>query len=250
MKTQLIPTLVALLLGTGGAGALAADATQPELVPVIPEHVFIPQGFDNNDNAQVVLSGSFPSTCYRAGPAKAQVDARRKRIIVHSEAYYYPEAVCLRILVPYTITVDVGVLQAGSYRVMMEREDGDLVTRGEFPVAVSANSGPDDELYALVQEARLGPPTDESLRTGKRELTISGTMTSSCLHIREVKTVYRDNNVLEVLPIAHMDGNNPACATVMTPFEEKLVIDAPWNGDALVHIRSMNGQALNKVFLF
>jgi hypothetical protein len=35
---------------------------QPEQVKVIPERTFIPSGFDNNDNVQIVVSGNLPNT--------------------------------------------------------------------------------------------------------------------------------------------------------------------------------------------
>ena len=44
----------------------AADAKDPgELVPVDVRTVFAPDGFDNNDETELVLDGYLPSSCYK-----------------------------------------------------------------------------------------------------------------------------------------------------------------------------------------
>jgi hypothetical protein len=221
------------------APALADEPGMPRLLDVTPTRVFAPPGFDSNDNAQLVLAGEFPNTCFRMGPAEARVDVERKRIFVRSRAYYYPQGWCLQTLVPFDQTVELGVLPAGEYSVHVE---GERDLRVKMPVALSVSGGPDDFLYALVDEGRTEVVSEE----GQQELIVAGKLTSSCMFIKELRTMYRARNVVEVLPIAEVRPNT-ICQPVLRPFEARVLLRRPWDGDTLVHIRSLNGKAVNRV---
>jgi hypothetical protein len=217
----------------------------PELVTVAPHDVFAPQGFDNNDSAQVTIAGDMLNTCFKAGPATAEVDQVRKTILIRNRAYFYSSCWCLYVLVPYVKTIDLGVLPVGTYKILFEQENGKLQRKGIMPVALSANSGPDDYLYALIDEATVEPKEEGSPRT----LKLSGFLTSSCMELSAVKVLYRAPNVIEVLPIVSIE-NEAGCDARKRPFVKEVSLNPPWTGLTLVHVRSLNGQALNKVTQF
>ena len=91
-----------------------ADHQIPEVVNLIPDEIFIPPGFDNNDHAQVVVSGVFMNSCYKVAPPKSRVDFSRNKIIIENQVYYYPGGWCLQVLVPYSQTIELGVLEAST----------------------------------------------------------------------------------------------------------------------------------------
>ncbi|MCB0418058.1 MAG: hypothetical protein KDD39_10425 [Bdellovibrionales bacterium] len=50
----------------------ADDADKPVLQAVSAAKAFIPVGFDDNDQSQLVIAGRFPNTCYQVGPCKSR----------------------------------------------------------------------------------------------------------------------------------------------------------------------------------
>ena len=106
-----------LFLGFGG-GAFAAN--NAVLVPAPIEKVFVPLGFDDNDKVEVIVHGEFPSSCYKMGPAGATVDAVGKKIVINAQAYYYPGAVCISMMVPFIKSVELpGLMAPGVYEVSL-----------------------------------------------------------------------------------------------------------------------------------
>lgn len=245
MKTKF--SLLFSALGLASLSAIGAYAATPipELVTVSPEHLFAPMGFDNNDITQLTIAGQMRNTCFKAGPPEVRVDQEAKKIYVHDQAYYYSSGWCLQMIVPYVKTIDLGILAAGSYEIRVKKENGRYVKKGALSVAVSKNSGPDDHLYALIEEAQIDPPQEGSPKT----LTLSGLLTGDCMELAEIQVLYREPNVIEVLPIVTIE-QEAGCDTAPRRFQREVKLSPAWRGSTLVHIRSLNGQALNKVTQF
>ena len=60
---------------------LAADGT---LVPISSELTFSPNGFDDNDQIQVVIEGRLPNDCYRLEQADIKTNPQSKEILIQS----------------------------------------------------------------------------------------------------------------------------------------------------------------------
>ena len=132
-----------------------ARAEGISIIKDMPEALFAPPGFDSNDHAQIVLSGSFINTCYKVGPNQAEVDVVNQTIHVTQQAYLLDTPWCLHVLVPYTTVVDVGILPPGNYDVHVRAEasrEKDFGKMGIVRAAESSGSAPDEKLYAMVDE--------------------------------------------------------------------------------------------------
>ncbi len=226
-----------------GLAASAQQDFRPVLVNHNPENVFIPQDFDNNDNAQVVVDGTFGSTCYKTAPTEYVVDENKKVITVRNKAYFYNSSWCAFMMVPYYQTVNLGIISAGKYDVKTEDENGASKSAGQLPVFMSNSLNPDDYLYAPVNEAILSSKKG----TEKRTVLLRGAFTSSCMSLKEVKVIYR-GNVIEVLPVAQMAEG--ACLDRMIPFTKTITIEQDMKGKNLLHVRSLSGQSINNVVNF
>ena len=91
----------------------------PQIVSVPIEQSYIPLGFDDNDRVQVMIEGTFRNSCYKVASYKVTAGDSGE-VIIQQFAYKYP-GICLEVLVPYTQTVDLGLMKSGTYTL----RDGD-----------------------------------------------------------------------------------------------------------------------------
>lgn len=223
-----------------------AFAQQPTEVRWVPDSVFTPSGFDDNDNAQIVIDGSLPNSCYRAGPTDISVDSQNKVIHILDKAYLYQGGYCLMTLVPYTKTLSLGVLAAGKYRIEFEDSRGEVSSLGFIRIMISDNPGPDSQLYAPITEAFL----ENRMNRSKPVLVMRGYFSNTCIEMGQVKAIRNEPDVIEVLPLIKTTPG-PDCRSKQVPFEYRFPIQAALlpekSGKYLIHIRSLNGQSINLV---
>ena len=243
MKTRLTVKnkLSALILFFLAVPALGSD-NLPTQVSLPPQKVFAPPGFDDNDNTQVVLFGYFPNTCYKVGQSPFVIDTNAREIRIQNFAYLYAGHSCLEMRIPWTKTIDLGVLIQGNYKILSQQTSGKYTYVANLPVAVSKTSNADDLLYAHIESATGG--RDQPLR-------LSGSFSMDCLYVREVKTLYRSQGIIEVLPVADfIPGKNCMHTFIPLPFEVSVALKPTAKVLTLIHIRSMNGQSVNNVLQF
>ncbi len=228
-------SLVALMI------AVPALALAVDVIDYAPSTVFTPVGFDSNDNVQVVLDGTYPNTCYKVSEPSVKVDKAAGRVDVYDKALYYKGAICLYMLVPYYKTVNLGVLPEGQYNVFVHDKNQGEIKAGSIGVSKATVATADDHLYAPVDEAIMDQTGPEPV------LTLKGTFSQSCLRIKDVKVLSftSPNSMIEVLPIAEEDGT--VCRSAEKAFSTQVVVKNAPAGRTLLHIRSLNGAAINRV---
>jgi hypothetical protein len=223
-----------VLSSTAFANELKAP---PQRVLMAPQSTFIPGGFDDNDNSQVVIAGKLKNTCYKAAPAKVQVDHSSKTVFVENSAYKYSGCFCAQVEVPYTHTLDLGVLPRGQYNIVTTEGDR-MRSQGVLNIGLSLSSSPDDHLYAPVSDLHFEP----RLGSDRSTVTLRGRFTSDCMRIVEDRVTYRpDSKIVELLPIVEV-SEGPHCQSVSVPFEHEIQVRTPWAGSTLLYVRSLSGQ--------
>jgi hypothetical protein len=228
-------------LGLGAAIATQARADDPvdnPLVMIQAKDVFVPVGFDDNDQSLAVIDGYLPGTCYRLAYVQTTFDAAAKTFHVTQYARKFSQAPCIEVLVPFTSEVSFGALKAAAYGV-------EAYGAGHESLVVKEALGPspDDYLYAPIDTARV----EQDPATGRYVGTIEGRLTNSCLAFQEIR-VTDSGKTLEILPIIAMaDQGN--CAASEVPFSKSFLLPAGMQpGRHLLHVRSLNGKAVNVVF--
>ncbi|MCB0405952.1 MAG: hypothetical protein KDD51_14310 [Bdellovibrionales bacterium] len=222
--------------------ALAADPVpeehKPELVKTALNQAFIPTGFDSNDHVQVVVAGEFVNTCYQVGPYRANIDEKAKQIVISQTAYHY-QGSCLDVTVPFNHVVELGILEAGEYGIVDAASKWRL---GTLSVTKATRPEVDDVPYAPVDDAFV--VTDGT--TGNPALVFWGTLTKDCYTVTD-KTVdpklYDD--VLVIRPL--LKKLKEDCNNGFFPFRVTYILPPELPRQFLLHVRSMNGQAINKV---
>ena len=243
------------LLALGGVLALATiqgafaapnlkNSSLPHLINFAPAQTFLPPGFDDNDRSQLVIAGFYPNTCFKQGPTQVSVDQKNKKITLQHQAYYYESSWCLQMLVPYQETVDMGILSAGEYKVSALDEIGKDISAGKLPISVAKSNEPDEHLYAPIEQAFV----DKNAANGP-QLVLTGTFPGGCTEIGEVKVLHRQDNLVEVLPLAEPESH-PGCDTQNRDFEKRVKLPAGLSGSTLVYIRYLNGKAVTRVIEF
>lgn len=233
MKASLF--LAFFLFGLSGS----AQELRPQVVPISLTASYIPQGFDSNDNAELVIEGALSNTCYKVGPQDVRVDKKAGVIKIRQMAYKYA-GICLEMLVPFHQVVNLGILDSKTEYQVVDGVGGQ--TLGTLPIRPATSASADDYLYAHVSEAVVTHRTD-----GSSTAAIAGNFTNSCMKITEIKVIPESKNVLTVLPIAEL-GDMGNCHVGSYPFKRTVNLPAVADGRYLLHVRSVSGQAVNTLF--
>ncbi|MFM8268789.1 MAG: hypothetical protein ACKN9V_01260 [Pseudomonadota bacterium] len=221
-------------------GLAMADASPnaPKTVETALTKAYIPLGFDDNDRIQIAVAGTFKNTCYKVGPHALKVDAESKTITVQQQAYLY-SGVCLQMFVPYSEVIDVGIIPSGDYKVVDSKSGAKLA---ELPVKQGTTAGPDDFTYAPVSDAYV--VKDEE--TGKHVLALSGSFGDRCSDFQDIK-INVANDVIIVQPVLARKAEI-SCAPEKVRFLKTIELeDTVKEGVYMLHVRSLNGQAINKL---
>ena len=232
------------VLGLSAASSLwssFAQATEPEMVEVDSENLFVPNGFDDNDEASVVLDGYLKSGCYKLADAKFTVDSTTNTIHITQYARKY-QGPCVAVLVPFTNEVHLGVLPHGDYSVVTNERSA-LSER--LNVKEALNAGPDDFLYAPVEGVTVHEIRADS--DGNYVAFLTGRYTTNCMAWDSSKII-GNGKTIAVQPIIKM-LDLPVCEDATIPF--RVAVDLPRElveGRHLLHTRSLNGRSINTVF--
>lgn len=223
-------------------GLNLSSASAEEIEQNIPAtHLFVPVGYDDNDQVDVVIEGYLPDSCHKLGWVEVAKDIENKTIDMKVNVWKIGEE-CLEIQVPFTHTVRLGRFPEGSYQVRMRSQD---LTR-KLAISRSTKGLPDEFLYAPVDSARVASllPKPGSIAV------IEGRLTNSCLKVKELKVLNHEETV-EVLPLMEMTKVDPQ-GEPCRKMERTFVATAPMPelkvGRHLLHVRSLNGQSVNAAF--
>lgn len=246
-----------LLALAAGVVALAADAAHaqsqdPQPIILEPESTFLVSGFDSNDNAQIVLHGILRDSCERMGNVRTEFDGATQTLRVVGMGYRLRGVFCADVISYYTQVANLGPMRAASYRVQVGDARGGWDDVGALRVEPARTANQDDFLYAPVTEAFLDRGLDGTLvgTPQHRIVVLRGQFAMRCLRIREVRqSMGRDGKAVVLLPIveAISQGNVRDCKEDGAPFELKVPLQYPVIGQVLLHVRSANGQAINRV---
>ena len=238
MKSGIFFTAAIMLLSI--AKMANADTIPPtgKLGDVEAQSLFVPIGFDDNDETVVVLDGYLPDTCFKVAPAMVSRDLEHHQIIVEQQAREF-QGPCLDMLVPFTTTVKIGLLPEGEFSLVTNH--GKLIEK--LPVKKAATIAADDFQYAPIDTVHVEKRSD-----GTQVAVMTGRFTNQCARIEKVM-VTNHEKTLEVMPIMLLDPTPGAkCLKVETPFRYELSLPALSPERHLLHVRGLDGQSINVVF--
>lgn len=205
----------------------------PIIVKAPVDHLFVPTGFDNNDNVELFVSGEFASSCYSRNKVDVKFNDDMIDVTVTALLNNDPEKNCEELKVPYMENVTLGSLQAGNYKVRVNNKLTD-----KLAIKEARSSSVDDYIYAPVDYIELG-------FTGgiNGEVMLVG-RSSECITFDRVEMISNNKDTLSVLPIMKVVSKN--CANERTNFSipVKFQPRAFANKNILLYVKTMDGKSV------
>lgn len=234
MKKLMITTLV--------LSSLNLFAQTPQVVEAPVDHIFVPNGFDNNDNIELVVTGKFPNPCYTKN--KVDVKVRGDIITLKVTSLRQSEerlARCEPMKVPFSEVVTVGNLQGGSYRVIVN-QGGRFELRDELDVEMSTSTSVDENLYALVDHVELGFTGGLS-----GDAVLVARTVSTCLKLDRVEYLSNSKDTLSVLPIMKKISQDCPERKSRLQIPIKFNLKKFAHDKVLLFVRSIEGKSVHKL---
>lgn len=224
------------------------EPMKPVLVDIPIEKVFIPRGFDSNDRVQFAVGGELKNSCFKIASNEVSVNSQTKMITVKQKAYVYM-GFCLMMIIPYSEVVTLGIVaEPGKYQIV---DGGSGKNLGLIEVGPARISDQDEFVYAPVSDVNVERASGlNSENDPKRNRVIlTGAFSNDCTRIGEVRVEQVDNTIV-IRPITVFEKPLNQCQNVKTNFSHTVVLDPNLRGDYLIHVRSLNGAAINRVVEF
>lgn len=216
-----------------------AFASTPVLKDVPIDHIYSPKGFDSNDNTEVIVSGYLPNLCHKAPQTKVVVKGNVIDIRVQALHYEASNPFCPEMIVPFIESVDVGVLDKGNYKILVNSKSP-YSRNSEIYVNESTSDSVDEFVYANVEYVEKG--------LNERIVVLHGYNPSDCFVLDKIDMVDNGKDVFSVLP--KMKQVADFCPMKMVPFSYQMEVPEKLPAEkVLLHVRVMNGGSVNSVFL-
>lgn len=220
MKTSLVLTAIFLS---------SLSYAEVHLAPV--KHLYVPSGFDSNDAVEVVVSGSFPNSCF--GRNTVNVEVHGDVVDIEVTAIKKKSFACIDMIIPYQEVISIGNLQGGNYSVRVNE-----VLEESLKVEEASSNSVDDHIYAAI---------DQIDETAPGQFVLKGWRYSPCVVLDEVKVVSNNKDTLSLMPV--MKQVSTFCPMKMTPvsYPVKLNFQSLKTTEPLLHVRTMDGKSFNKI---
>lgn len=230
-------TILAILTFAFGAGLVQAGVPTQKVIPVT--HVFVPSGFDSNDNSEIIITGFLPNLCHKTPKANAMVTGNKIDILLTSLYYDESNPFCPEMVVPFTETLELGVLDKGKYEVTV---NGKSIYKKEAKLKVneSTSAAIDDFSYAYVEHI-----DKESARDG--HVILKGYNPSDCFELDSIEYISNGKDTYSILP--KMKQVRAHCPMKLVPFEYEWKVPSDIDrNEVLLHVRTLEGRSKNTLF--
>ena len=218
---------------------LFAQAGTPVETIVPIDAIFSPVGFDSNDSSEIVVSGWLPNLCHKAPKTDFTVKGNKIDIKVTALKYDSTNPFCPEMIVPFVKSVEIGVLDKGKYEITVNGKTP-YSKKSEIKIDESSSNAIDDFIYANVEYI------DQEI--GSNTISLKGYNPSDCLELEEVKFVSNGINAYSILPV--MKKVRDFCPMKLVPFTHEVEVPQTLKtSKVLLHVRSMDGNSVNSLFI-
>lgn len=225
-------------------GALSINTTvhglnfPTKIVGIGVDHIFVPLGFDSNDEVEIVVSGVLPSPCYEAPKVKFAIDGQKIGLTAYAK-YKGEGRICPRVVVPYSKRVEIGQLAHGVYSVFFKNSRRSSEVE-RLLVKKAPKMSVDNFYYANVSETTIRP--------SKKTVKVDYYRMNDCMRFDRLHPVFNGRDVVSLLPIMAFEQKDKCKAIHSLESVIWKIPDGLVGKTFLIHTRSMAGQSLNKIY--
>ena len=232
---------------------LAVCLSSPALALVqIPiSEVFIPGGYDDNDNVEVVVDGVLPNACYQLAHTQVYQSGNTFQLIQYAEVRTVADCKNQDSLpskldwpTSYSAVVNLGVLSAGRYDVAYAQSKTGGLELESLQVVTATTNEVDDKTYAPISRAFV---PEVIYQTNNVQVVLSGVLGTLCLEVDQNIEIRRNDNVIVILPTLK-ERPGLECSRSSRPIEIVQSLGNLAPGRYLLHVRSTVGKAVNRTF--
>lgn len=217
---------------------LNAFANTPTETYVHVENAYAPNGFDSNDNTEIIIEGYLPNACHKHPKATSKVVGNEIEITVTAYKYDVTNPFCPPMIVPFLHSSMVGVLKPGQYKIFVNRGT-QYEKYSEIEIYKASSETVDDFLYANIEFIQTIP--------GTQKVALHGYQPSDCLEFDEVIYTHNSRDTYAILP--KMKQISQFCPFKRTPFYAEWDIPNDIQREkVLLHARKMSGQSFNMIY--
>jgi hypothetical protein len=234
-------------LSTIATSVFASAPTKVKLP--ISKILAVETGFDDNDAVDIAVYGMLPDTCHKIDRGTAKIDHRKRKITVSVTSIVRSGEACLEILTPFLEVIPVGTLKAGKYEI---RAAGDATKTASLEVKNHTSDNRDDYIYAPVDTVELERAPQGLTADTHDSLQLKGTypyMLTGCMRVDDVKITTIRHEIMVVQPSVKTLEDKDCHPSEVGPynrFSVSVAIPESIGEQGLVHVRTLNGKALNK----
>lgn len=200
------------------------------------DHLYVPTGFDDNDNIEVIVTGKFKDTCHARNKYEVKVKDKHISITITGLNTRTQDAECETFSVPYVENVTIGNLPSGDYHLTVNNK-----LTGQLAVSAARTNRVDDHLYAMVDYVELG-------FTGgiNGSVFLVGRM-MECLALKRVEVISNGKDAVSILPI--MEKVSSTCLETRKPFDIPVNFDIKEfkSKSVLLFVRTMDGKSVHTI---
>jgi hypothetical protein len=212
-----------------------------ELKALDIQEVYIPTGFDSNDNTQIVVRGFLPNLCYRDPHVVAKLKGHQIQVKAFATVPKDPNLNCAQIQYPFLEAASLGTLASGDYQVLFHpsTQAASLIDK-KLKIDQAKDAAPiDDYSYAMVKRVEKFPT--------ESRVVLHGFSLSDCLEMDRIEVISNGENVYSILPI--LKQVRSFCPKKLIPFEISVELPADLKTDLiLLHVRTMDGRSVNELY--
>lgn len=219
-----------------------AFAILPDVVEAPIDHVFVPNGFDNNDHVELIVTGKFPNPCYTRNRYDLKVKDNIINIDITSLSMDDPAYTkCEPLKIPFTEVINVGNLQGGEYQVVVNA-GGKYEQKDTIIVGTASSDSVDDNIYAMVDYIETGFTGGAS-----GDAILVAQSPSPCLVLDRVEYLSNTKDSLSVLPIMKKVSSN--CPEKRERLEIPIKFDPSKfkYEQLLLFVRTIEGRSVNTI---
>ncbi len=222
--------------------SLSFSVLAAEVVEAPVDHIFIPNGFDNNDHVEVIVTGKFPNPCFTRNSYDVKVKGDVININVTSLSMdnpYYTKCEPLRI--PFSESVSIGSLQGGPYKVIVN-EGGKYEQKESLNITIANSQSIDDNIYAKVDYVETGFTGGAS-----GDAILVAQSPSPCLVIDKVTYLSNDKDTLSILPIMKKISSDCPEKAERIEIPIKFETSKFKFNQILLFVRTLEGRSINSI---